>query len=75
MFEPESVLENVMQKILWHFDIQTNPLFPARKPDREVIEKNKRVRKRICYFMDSTVSVDHKVKIKESDKIETITRI
>ena len=36
---PEFVLENETQKILWDFEIQTNPVIPARRPDVEMIDK------------------------------------
>ena len=35
MREPESVLENETYKILWDFEIQTDHLIPARRPDLE----------------------------------------
>ena len=31
--KPESVLENEMHKILWDFEIQTDQLNPARRPN------------------------------------------
>ena len=43
--KPESVLENEMQKILWDFEIQTDHLIPARRPDL-VITNN--IKKRTC---------------------------
>ena len=39
MHNPESVLENEMQTLLWDFEIQTNQLIPARRPDRVIIKK------------------------------------
>ena len=32
MYKPEFVQENETHKILWDFQIQTNPLIPARRP-------------------------------------------
>ena len=34
---PESVLKNATQKVLKYFEIQTEQLIPARKPDLELI--------------------------------------
>ena len=33
MHKPESVLENVTHKILWDFEVQTDPKIQVRKPD------------------------------------------
>ena len=41
MRNPESILENEMHKILWNFEIQTDHLISARRPDL-VIVKNKK---------------------------------
>ena len=41
MHKPESVLENETHKILWDFEIQTDHLIPARRPDQEIIYKKK----------------------------------
>ena len=41
MHQPESVLENETQKILWDFEIQTDHLIPVRRPDRMTDEKKK----------------------------------
>ena len=37
MHKPESVLENETHKILWDFEIQTDHLIPARRPDLVLI--------------------------------------
>ena len=50
-------------KLLWDFDIQTNHLNLARRPDLTIIEKKKTWR--IVHF---TVPANHKVKSKESEK-------
>ena len=42
MHNPESVLENEMQKILWDFKIQTDHLISARRPDIVRVEKKKK---------------------------------
>ena len=52
-FEPESesVLENEDYKILWYFSIQTDHVIEARRPDLIVVDK----KKRICKKIDFTV--------------------
>ena len=51
MHKPESVLENKTHKILCDFEIQTDHLIPARKPDLVLIyEKKKNVSKCILPF-------------------------
>ena len=52
------------QKIFRDFEIQTDPLIPARRPDQETINKKKRTRR----IVDFSVAVDHRVKIKEKEK-------
>ena len=70
---PESVLENDMHKLLWGFDIQSDHLISARRPDLIKINKKKtnkkqKKKKRICRIVDFAVSADHRVKLKESEK-------
>ena len=36
MHNPESILENQMHKILWDFEIQTDHLISARRPDLDI---------------------------------------
>ena len=42
MHNPASVLENDTHKLLWDFDIQTDHLTSARRPDLIIINKNKK---------------------------------
>ena len=42
MHNPESVLENDTHKLLWDFDIQTDHLISARRPDLIIINNKKR---------------------------------
>ena len=42
MHKPESVLENEIHKILWDFEIQTDHLILARRPDLQLINKKKK---------------------------------
>ena len=64
MNKPESESENEMHKILWNFEIQTDHLISARRPDQELINE-----KRTCP-VDFAVPADHRVKRKESKKID-----
>ena len=61
---PTSVFENGTQKLFWDFDIQTNHLMSARRPDLMIISKKKRE----CKIVDFSVTTDHRVKLKESGK-------
>ena len=42
MHNPTPVLENDTQKILWDFDIHTDSLISARRPDFMIINKKKK---------------------------------
>ena len=57
------VLENAMHKLLWDFNIQTDHLIPARRPDLIIINK-----KKICKIVDFAVPADHRINLKESEK-------
>ena len=65
MHNPAPVLENDSHKLLWDFDIQTDHLIPARRPDLIIINKKK---KRTCKIVDFAVPADHRIKQKESEK-------
>ena len=64
MHNPAPVLENDTHKLLWDFNIQTDHLIPARRPDLIIINK----RKRICKIVDFAVPVDHRINLKECEK-------
>ena len=64
MHNPVPVLENDSHKLLWDFNIQTDHLIPARRPDLIIINK----RKRICKTVDFAVPADHRINLKESEK-------
>ena len=64
MHNPESVLENATHKILRGFVIEVDQLNLAWRPDLVIVNKKKKSC-RIVYF---AVLVDHKVKLKESEK-------
>ena len=64
MHNPAPVLENDSHKLLWDFNVQTDHLIPARRPDLIIINK----RKRICKIVDFAVPADHRINLKESEK-------
>ena len=49
---------------LWDFDIQTDHLILARRPDLIIINK----KKKICKIVDFAVPADHRIKLKECEK-------
>ena len=65
MHNPAPVLENDSHKLLWDFNIQTDHLIPARRPDLIIINKQK---KRTCKIVDFAVPADHRIKKKEWEK-------
>ena len=65
MHNPASVLENDTHKFLCDFDIRTDHLISARRPDLIIIKK---IRDRICKIVDSDVPADHRIKLKECEK-------
>ena len=65
MHNPAPVLENDTHKLLSDFDIQTDHLISARRPDLIIINKKK---ERICKIVDFAVSADHRIKLKECEK-------
>ena len=63
MHNPAPVLENATHK-LGDFNIQTDHLIPARRPDLIIINKKKRT----CKIVDFSVRADHRIKLKECEK-------
>ena len=63
MHNPVPVLENATHKLLWHFNIQTDHLIPARRPDL-IIKKKERT----CKIVDFAVPANHRIKLKECEK-------
>ena len=61
-----TVLQNDTHKLLWYFDINTDYLKSARRPDLIKIKKKKK-KKRIRKI---AVSVDHRIKLKECEKTD-----
>ena len=64
MPNPAPVLENATHKLLWDFNVQTDHLIAARRPDLIIINKKKRT----CKIDDFAVSADHRIKLKECEK-------
>ena len=64
MHNPAPVLENDSHNLLWDFNIQTDHLIPARRPDLIIINK----RKRIFKIVDFAVPAHHRINLKESEK-------
>ena len=64
MRNPASVLKKEMHKILRDFEIQTDHLISARRPN--LITINKKVG--TCRIVDFAVLVNHRVKLKECEK-------
>ena len=67
MHNPAPVLENDSHKLPWDFNIQTDHLIPARRPDLIIINKKKK-KKRICRIVDFAVPADHRINLKENEK-------
>ena len=67
MYNPASVVENDTP---WDFDIQTDHLIPARRPNLIIMhekKKKKEEKKRTCKIVDFTVLADYRIKLKESE--------
>ena len=62
---PSSILENDTNKLLWDFDIQTDHLISARRPDIIIIIKKKR---EFFKIVDLAVPADHIIKLKKRKK-------
>ena len=65
MHNPAPVLENDTHKLPWDFEIHTDHLISARRPDLIIINNEK---KRICKIVDFAVPADHSIKLKECEK-------
>ena len=64
MYNPAPVLENDTHKLLWDFDIHTDHLISARRPELIIINK----KKILCKIVDFAVPADHRIKLKECEK-------
>ena len=54
----ESIQENEVDTIFWDFEIQTDHLISARRPDLEIVNKKKRT----CRIVNFAVLDDHLVR-------------
>ena len=61
MHNPAPVLENDTHKLLWNFEIHTDHLISARRPNLIIINKKKRT----CKIVDFA---EHRIKRKECEK-------
>ena len=68
MHNPAPVLENDTHKLLWDFNIQTDHLIPARRPDLIIIDNKKKKKKKIRKIVDFAVPADHRINLKEREK-------
>ena len=65
MHNPAPVRENNTHKLLCDFDIQTDHIISARRPDLIKINKKK---KRISKIVDFAVPANHRIKLKDCEK-------
>ena len=59
---PESIQENETDKLHWDFEIQTDHLISARRPDLVIVKKTKqkeKAKKRTCSLVDFAVPADY----------------
>ena len=66
MHSSVAVLENNTHKARWEFDIQTDHVISARRPD--LIINHKKKKKRICEIVDFAVPAGQRIKLKECEK-------
>ena len=64
MHNPAPVLENETHKLQWDFNIPTDLLIPARRPDLIIINK----KERICKIVNFADPVYHRINLKECEK-------
>ena len=66
LHQPEAVTETDEVKILWDFEIRTDRIITARRPDIVVIDKTDKT----ATIIDVAVPNDHNIRVKEQDKVE-----
>ena len=66
MPNPAPVIENDSHKLLCDFDIQTDHLISARRPDLIIISKKRK--KKTSKIVDFAVPADHRIELKECEK-------
>ena len=62
MHNPAPILKNDTHKLLWDFDIHTDHLILARRPELIINKK-----KRTCKIVNFAVPADHRIKLKECE--------
>ena len=70
MHNPESVLENEMDKLLCDFEIQTDHLISGRR--RPSQQEQKKKKKENCRIVAFVVPEDHRVEIKKAKTVINI---
>ena len=68
MHNPVPVLENNTNKFLWDFNIHTDHLISARRPDLKKKKKKKNSPPRTCKIVDFAVPADNRINLKECEK-------
>ena len=63
-----------MPKFLWDFEIQTDHIIPARRPDPAQQQKEKK-KLRTCFLVAFDVSANQREKIKENEKIDKYSNL
>ena len=66
LHRPEAVTETEQVKVLWDFEIRTDRIVTARRPDLLVIDKQEKTAK----IIDVAVPLDKNVRDKEGEKVE-----
>ena len=64
MHNPESVMENVMHKVLWDSEVQTDHLILVRRLDLVKVNKKEKP----CRIVVFAVPADHRLELKENEK-------
>ena len=64
MYNPESIKENEMHKILRDFEIQMTPLISTRQWDLVIVNKKKKT----CQIVDFAVPADHRFNLKKTKR-------
>ena len=68
MHNPVSVQENDSHKLQWDFDIQTDHLISARRPDLIIINNSNNKKREFAKLWTFSVPADHRIKLKECEK-------
>ena len=68
MYKPESVLENEIHKILWDFEVQTDHLILARRPNLVIINK------RTCHIVYLAISANDRMKNLKKDMYSDLAK-